>query len=776
VADRPAPGAACDDAAAGSKTFLIRTPQRTIEFHARSVSEMQTWSWDIHRATASALAASINSGDVEDESAPREWHNNYTSRRGSSKGISPPSKAALQSAFDSPLSQESKGADGSTALPIPARPPLPSRPSRTGMAIAASLPVRQTFGVRPGPPAALSFEPEEPPVSLSFDEEVSVPAPVQPPPSGLSAALSQPLMSRASSSVPTGTMARIPPAVLEESSNDTPDSSVKEDELPREEEEELDQVMLNLEERAQRSPNKIPRFMWGKLHQWQTKVGRPLTEQPVASKPGMRRSQSAPEEAHSQLGGQPINWHNFANAPTPTPATSDRSSLAPAVSSVAGEFEQEVEGPFTGSGDGADSWGVWGCMGGRERMDDVHIAIPDAIPWVDPAQDATDWHANPTNAATVTGSGRLSLYSVFDGHGGSAAARFTAGQLPELLLSSLPTALSTTGVAGDCAAGLGEAFSDAFSRIDMSFRDRAVRIIEGEDPDDLLPGYGGMVSGTTALILAIDWACSRLVVGGVGDCRAVLVRHGGPLTKPGTLWKGEERITEDFVIADAETAGNALLSPIVAVHWPTSVRLIHADDMLPVHSPTSTSEEARIRSVGGWVTRDSELLIPRLKPTSPDLDPYIPRRLKFVLGLHARSSGPVQQAIPRVCGDLGVARSIGDLDFKAPHIPGFQYCWTRCPDGCPREFSGNVVSSVPDLRVVEFDEHCEAVVIACDGLWDVIPPLDAARAAAEVLASGASPKVAARRLAEAAIHLGSNDNVTVLVVRLRNPVKPPASD
>ena len=69
------------------------------------------------------------------------------------------------------------------------------------------------------------------------------------------------------------------------------------------------------------------------------------------------------------------------------------------------------------------------------------------------------------------------------------------------------------------------------------------------------------------------------------------------------------------------------------------------------------------------------------------------------------------------------------------------------------------------------------LLLACDGLWEVLSPPEAAGLALSYVRRpdagglGLSPTDAARRLAEMALKLGSSDNVTALLVVL--PTAPP---
>ncbi|KAG0493862.1 hypothetical protein HPP92_004856 [Vanilla planifolia] len=71
------------------------------------------------------------------------------------------------------------------------------------------------------------------------------------------------------------------------------------------------------------------------------------------------------------------------------------------------------------------------------------------------------------------------------------------------------------------------------------------------------------------------------------------------------------------------------------------------------------------------------------------------------------------------------------------------------------------VVAEPEIREEEVSEDLELLVLASDGLWDVVPNEDAislARAEEE-------PEAAARKLTETAFSRGSADNITCIVVR-----------
>jgi len=96
----------------------------------------------------------------------------------------------------------------------------------------------------------------------------------------------------------------------------------------------------------------------------------------------------------------------------------------------------------------------------------------------------------------------------------------------------------------------------------------------------------------------------------------------------------------------------------------------------------------------------------------------------------------------RVQGDLAVSRAFGDAHLKR---------WG--------------VSSTPDLTTHTLTARDQYVVLASDGLWDVV---DEQQCASSVLRA-ADPLGAARSLCDLATTRGSMDNITVLVVALQSP-------
>ena len=73
-----------------------------------------------------------------------------------------------------------------------------------------------------------------------------------------------------------------------------------------------------------------------------------------------------------------------------------------------------------------------------------------------------------------------------------------------------------------------------------------------------------------------------------------------------------------------------------------------------------------------------------------------------------------------IAGEVSVSRSIGDYPYKG-FVPGEEvteyFSW---PDNHDKKFNADLVISEPECKHVDIDELCEFVILASDGLWDVV--------------------------------------------------------
>mmetsp|Transcript_3409 Transcript_3409/g.4437 ORF Transcript_3409/g.4437 Transcript_3409/m.4437 type:complete len:358 (+) Transcript_3409:196-1269(+) len=227
----------------------------------------------------------------------------------------------------------------------------------------------------------------------------------------------------------------------------------------------------------------------------------------------------------------------------------------------------------------------------------------------------------------LKGESDSSFFGVYDGHGGAVAAQFVADNLCKIILNTAKYAESKV-----------EAVRSAFMEVDSQFEE--------------LCQQEGVNDGTTAVAALVNG--NKIIVGNVGDSRAVLVQKGA---KP--------------------------------------VPLSHD------HKPSRQDEHERITSLGGKV---------------------------------------IHWGRWRVEGVLAVSRAIGDRNLK-PYV-------------------------TPEPEIIEWDvgEDDLYLVLASDGIWDVMSNLQVAR----FIIGAQDFKWVAKELCDEAFTHGSTDNVCAIVVDLKN--------
>ena len=136
-----------------------------------------------------------------------------------------------------------------------------------------------------------------------------------------------------------------------------------------------------------------------------------------------------------------------------------------------------------------------------------------------------------------------------------------------------------------------------------------------------------------------------------------------------------------------------------------------AIDLSEDHKPSSAEEKARIEEAGGWVHNG------------------------------------------RLHGVLGVARAFGDAEHK--HLK--EKSWGK-------EFKADPLTADPDVHVEAVGPRDEFLVLACDGLWDVMSSQQAVNYVRRCLRRSHDLQEAAEGLVSKAIARNSADNVSVIVV------------
>jgi protein phosphatase PTC1 len=112
----------------------------------------------------------------------------------------------------------------------------------------------------------------------------------------------------------------------------------------------------------------------------------------------------------------------------------------------------------------------------------------------------------------------------------------------------------------------------------------------------------------------------------------------------------------------------------------------------------------------------------------------------------------------RVNGMLAMTRALGDHLLKMPVLPN------------------DVVSNVPDITSTDLSPEDSFIIVACDGLWDVLNDQQAVDLvndglrelkplAAQLEAEGRSiAEIISRMMVEEALQRGSSDNISCIVI------------
>jgi len=411
-------------------------------------------------------------------------------------------------------------------------------------------------------------------------------------------------------------------------------------------------------------------------------------------------------------------------------------------SSVVGKVDSKPYGSFGGcqsSGKADQSnniqWevGAVSKCGLRSSNEDSYLVLNDLLAEATIKDDSTSFFKSFQSHG---------IFAIFDGHCGNHTARFAAEKFPSILLDE--------SMKDEFMAGNGKQMSNkekyhrilqnTVTRLDDEFC--KISMANGRDWE----------SGATALIAIVIG--DTLFVAGLGDSNGVLCHstsRDSNIEESG--WMILNRVEDTQVINNSES-NNSESNNNRDGQRGVNVKL---KEVVNPHSPSRQDEKKRIEEAKGWVVTD-----------------------------------PETEKISRVCGDLAVSRALGDREFKAAYniCERESFSGVIMHDGSiaikwgsehlredyrlfpepskDHHFIGDVISSIPEVNSFDLGKNNmdEFLVLACDGLWDVMTTVDAARLTRDLLFKrGFSAKASADYLVERAFTMGSRDNVTVIVVR-----------
>lgn len=172
---------------------------------------------------------------------------------------------------------------------------------------------------------------------------------------------------------------------------------------------------------------------------------------------------------------------------------------------------------------------------------------------------------------------------------------------------------------------------------------------------------------------------------------------------------------------------------VVAFITPTHVVMAHAGDSRAVlasggkvalatedHKPYNPAEEERIQKAGGCVS------------------------------------------MKRVDGDLAVSRALGDFQYKDEALP---------PEECK-------VTAAPDTKsILRIPSEDEFLIVACDGIWDVMSDQDCTQAVREIFLEGENNVgLVCEEILDMCLIKGSRDNMSSVLVTFPALKKSKAGD
>jgi serine/threonine protein phosphatase PrpC len=276
--------------------------------------------------------------------------------------------------------------------------------------------------------------------------------------------------------------------------------------------------------------------------------------------------------------------------------------------------------------------------------------------------------------------------AIFDGHGGSAVARYLRHNLYATLQKYLGHRLSHQQV------GTVQDYVRAFRS--------AIAKISNEVHQILHWSY----QGSTVLALWIHQSLKTR--------DANVSTDGSPL------------VESDPVVATPKTTTTLVLANVGDSRAVMSVRGGRAVDLTKDHKPNDPEEYNRILQVGGRLVWDG--------PTD----------------IWGNRFPNVRGAGYRINGSINLSRAIGD------------------------RAQGVAVSAEPDVVAVDLDGHEEFLVLATDGVWDVFSSEEVVAMVHTLWRTCDEPDGRDRDLipgilAQWAIQAGSNDNVSIVIVWLR---------
>lgn len=324
--------------------------------------------------------------------------------------------------------------------------------------------------------------------------------------------------------------------------------------------------------------------------------------------------------------------------------------------------------------------------------------------------------------------GNMALFGVFDGHGGKEVAKFCAIHMTRVL----------KGTDGYKQGNLSEALRQAYLGMDeeMKRKEHMAELealkSEGEDAE---VGDDGLRKGETAMMLdSAQLPEAFLEAFGIsresGYVFKVVKSADGQLNVQNVLDRdGNELGTSDEPMDDEDT-GEKPPDPLDVVddaiehHTPLQLEEMNSGEV-PWNGPAAgctavcaiVSDNHLVVANAG----DSRCVLSRdgkAVALTEDHKPNNEEEFSRIM----KAGGFVADG--RVNGSLNLSRALGDLEYKQAQLP-------------PEE---QMVTANPEIRTLRLTHDDEFLILACDGIWDVLSNQEAVDFVRAQLLQGKSPK------------------------------------
>eukprot|EP00747_Dinoflagellata_sp_TGD_P166493 gnl/TRDRNA2_/TRDRNA2_189358_c0_seq1.p1 gnl/TRDRNA2_/TRDRNA2_189358_c0~~gnl/TRDRNA2_/TRDRNA2_189358_c0_seq1.p1 ORF type:complete len:437 (-),score=95.45 gnl/TRDRNA2_/TRDRNA2_189358_c0_seq1:108-1265(-) len=288
-------------------------------------------------------------------------------------------------------------------------------------------------------------------------------------------------------------------------------------------------------------------------------------------------------------------------------------------------------------------------------MEDAHLMVPD-----------------------LDGSGNISVFGVFDGHGGRGVSRFAAKHLPELIRDT--EAFRN----GDYAKALSTAFLAVDDRLNSD---------EGRQELEVLDSNGGRRSTIRVPrkeIMRLRMGQSLLDEESDESGKADGDPTGGPEGENGDNADDDVEIDPSAILRDPTPEAQGCTAVVALVVWSANSEGAKGARLFVANAGDS-------RCIVCCRDQQNPEVVEMSEDQKPDLES---ERLRI------EAAGGFVQACPggsRVQGDLNLSRAMGDMRYKnRPDLPAEE----------------QIVTADPEVRLRTLEAEDRFIVLGCDGIWE----------------------------------------------------------